>query len=71
MNYKAFDVDAWANDTLAMVDGEIKKAREEMRRLMDENERKWKAREALRDKLIKQHGELVGLILYRLQLERI
>ena len=53
------------------MNGEIKKAREEMRRLMDENERKWKAREAMRDKLIKQHGELVGLILYRLQLERI
>ena len=69
-NYKAFDVDSWADETLAKVEEAVKQARDDALRMTEENNKKWEARKALRGKLTAQYGELIGLLLYHANLER-
>lgn len=70
MNRSIFDIDAWAADTLAMIDEAAQKAREDALRMMEENNRKWDERRALREKLTAEYGDLIGLVLYQAGLEK-
>lgn len=42
----------------------------EIEKLLEQNRRKWEQAKRVKEALIKEHGELIGLILYRQYLER-
>ena len=42
----------------------------EMEKMIEANKRKWEKAKRVKEALIKEHGELIGLILYRQYLEK-
>lgn len=42
----------------------------EIEKLLEQNKKKWEKRKRIKEALIKEHGNLIGLILYRQYLER-
>lgn len=46
-------------------------ANAELQKLLEQNRKKWKKAEQVKKALIKEHGELIGLIMYRKYLDTI